>query len=88
MDGAWSPGCKALLGTGAYARDWLEALPIAGGWGAMILRFVTSATGPGRVKTHTSEKCRKYNSPTRGRTIHAERFDSRDAESSEMLLRE
>ena len=32
----------------------------------------SDANDPGCVKTHTSEKCRKYNSPTRDDATHAQ----------------
>jgi hypothetical protein len=38
----------------------------------LCLTVLMSASGPGCVKTHTSAKCGKYNSPTRYRAICAQ----------------
>src|SRR5215471_15928567 len=40
--------------------------------GLVILNLSSSRFDPGCVKTHTSEKCRKYNSPTRYRAESAQ----------------
>src|SRR5262249_30220768 len=52
----------------------------------LVHRQVTN--DPGCVKTHTSAKCRKYNSPTRHRTSRAQHhFDSMMRNFFEMFLR-
>jgi hypothetical protein len=40
---------------------------------------------PGRVKTHTSGKCRKYNSSTRHQTVYLQHHPFHDAQFSENI---